>query len=219
MNEEFMEETEETAANETDRVSEETGEMEEMEEMEEKAPSRMRSIMSFIRDLLIVIAFVYVVKTFFFTTILVDGRSMTPTFEHLDYLIAEQDFLAGHKYRRGDVVYFRPPEGAMHEDRGYFVKRIIGVPGDTVEVKGGMVYVNDEPIDEPYKADVPTQEGPMTGKVTLEEDHYFVMGDNRNPGGSYDSRFFGPLTRDHIRGVIVLRAFPFSKFALVPRGK
>lgn len=201
MNEEFMEE------------------LEEMEETDEQEPSRKKSIMTFIRDIAIVIAVVYLIKTFLFTTILVDGRSMTPTFEHLDYLIAEQDFLVGNKYRRGDVVYFHPPEGAMHEDRGYFIKRIIGVPGDTVEVKGGMVYVNDEPIDEPYKADVPTQEGTMTGKVTLGEDEYFVMGDNRNPGGSYDSRFFGPLQSDHIRGVIVLRAFPFSKFTTVPRGK
>lgn len=194
-------------------------ELEEMEEADEQEPSRKKSIMTFIRDIVIVIAVVYLIKTFFFTTILVDGRSMTPTFEHLDYLIAEQDFLAGNKYRRGDVVYFRPPEGAMHEDRGYFVKRVIGVPGDTIEVKGGMVYVNDEPIDEPYKADVPTQEGTMTGKLTLDDDSYFVMGDNRNPGGSYDSRFFGPLKSDHIRGVIVLRAFPFSKFTTVPRGK
>lgn len=194
-------------------------EMEEMEETEDPRTSRKKSIMTFIRDIAIVIALVYLIKTFFFTTILVDGRSMTPTFEHLDYLIAEQDFLLGHKYRRGDVVYFHPPEGAMHEDRGYFIKRIIGVPGDTIEVKGGMVYVNDEPINEPYKADVPTQEGPMTEKVTLDEDEFFVMGDNRNPGGSYDSRFFGPLKRDHLRGVIVLRAFPFSKFTTVPRGK
>ena len=201
MNEEFMEE------------------LEEMEETDEQEPSRKKSIMTFIRDIVIVIAVVYLIKTFLFTTILVDGRSMTPTFEHLDYLIAEQDFLVRNKYRRGDVVYFRPPEGAMHEDRGYFVKRIIGVPGDTIEVKGGMVYVNDEPIDEPYKADVPTQEGTMTGELTLDEDEYFVMGDNRNPGGSYDSRFFGPLQSDHIRGVIVLRAFPFSKFTTVPRGK
>ena len=194
-------------------------ELEEMEETDEQEPSRKKSIMTFIRDIVIVIAVVYLIKTFLFTTILVDGRSMTPTFEHLDYLIAEQNFLVGNKYRRGDVVYFHPPEGAMHEDRGYFIKRIIGVPGDTVEVKGGMVYVNDEPIDEPYKADVPTQEGTMTGKLTLDEDEYFVMGDNRNPGGSYDSRFFGPLQSDHIRGVIVLRAFPFSKFTTVPRGK
>ena len=194
-------------------------ELEEMEETDEQEPSRKKSIMTFIRDIVIVIAVVYLIKTFLFTTILVDGRSMTPTFEHLDYLIAEQDFLVRNKYRRGDVVYFRPPEGAMHEDRGYFVKRIIGVPGDTIEVKGGMVYVNDEPIDEPYKADVPTQEGTMTGKLTLDEDEYFVMGDNRNPCGSYDSRFFGPLQSDHIRGVIVLRAFPFSKFTTVPRGK
>lgn len=194
-------------------------ELEEMEETDEQEPSRKKSIMTFIRDIVIVIAVVYLIKTFLFTTILVDGRSMTPTFEHLDYLIAEQDFLVRNKYRRGDVVYFRPPEGAMHEDRGYFVKRIIGVPGDTIEVKGGMVYVNDEPIDEPYKADVPTQEGTMAGKLTLDEDEYFVMGDNRNPGGSYDSRFFGPLQSDHIRGVIVLRAFPFSKFTTVPRGK
>ena len=194
-------------------------ELEEMEETDEQEPSRKKSIMTFIRDIVIVIAVVYLIKTFLFTTILVDGRSMMPTFEHLDYLIAEQDFLVRNKYRRGDVVYFRPPEGAMHEDRGYFVKRIIGVPGDTIEIQGGMVYVNDEPIDEPYKADVPTQEGTMTGKLTLDEDEYFVMGDNRNPGGSYDSRFFGPFQSDHIRGVIVLRAFPFSKFTTVPRGK
>lgn len=189
-----------------------------MEETEEK-PSRAKSIMLFIRDLAIVIALVFVMKTFFFTTILIDGRSMTPTFEHLDYVIAEQDFLARHQYRRGDVVYFVPPEGAMYKERGYFVKRIIGIPGDTVEIKGGMVYVNDKPLDEPYKADVPTQPGLMTEKVTLAEDTFFVMGDNRNPGGSYDSRFFGPLKRDHIKGVIVLRAFPFSKFTAVPRGK
>lgn len=98
---------------------------------------------------------------------------------------------------RGDIIVFKFPEDESKD----FIKRVIGTPGDTIEIKNKVVFINGEPIDEPYTlhtsdSDVPGRD--TFGPYTVPEDEYFVMGDNRE--GSYDSRFWGPVKRSKIVG-------------------
>lgn len=104
--------------------------------------------------------------------------------------------------KRGDVIIFEPPDS--HDED--YIKRVIGLPGERVEVRDGKVYINGTPIDEPYIKDAPIS--PYNASV-VPPNHLFVMGDNRN--GSRDSRSFGMLPIDLIVGKAMLVYFPFDK--------
>ena len=108
---------------------------------------------------------------------------------------------------RGDIVVFKFPE----EPERDFIKRVIGLPGETLEVRGKRVYINDEPLDEPYLRDQRSAVPPGTvaldrrdnyGPVSVPDDHYFMMGDNRDD--SQDSRFWGPLPHSYLKGKAML---------------
>ena len=111
----------------------------------------------------------------------------------------------GRAPRRGDVVVFDYPE----DRRRQFVKRIIGEPGDQVAIDAGRVSVNGAPLSEPYLTD---RGDSSMHPVTLEEDEYFVMGDNRM--GSQDSRHWGPLPEDHVIGKVWVIYWPRSAWGL-----
>ena len=139
----------------------------------------------------------------------VEGSSMEPTL-HTDerVLVNKLAYLSFGQPERGDVVVFHA--WSQQED---FIKRVIGLPGDTVEIKDNRVFVNEAPLDEPY-LDQPTsgQEGP----VCVGTDEVFVMGDNR--GNSSDSRLYGPLPRAQIVGKAWLRYWPFGLAGAIPDG-
>ena len=108
---------------------------------------------------------------------------------------------------RGDIVVFKFPE----EPERDFIKRVVGLPGETLEVRGKRVYINDEPLDEPYLRDQRPAVPPGTvaldrrdnyGPVSVPDDHYFMMGDNRDD--SQDSRFWGPLPHSYLKGKAML---------------
>jgi len=119
-------------------------------------------------------------------------------------------------YSRGDIVVFHPPQA---EGGGTpFIKRVIGQPGDVIELRDGSVYVNDVKLAEPYIFDEeedPVQTVEQTGVDlwTVPPDSFFLMGDHRNQ--SRDSRTFGPIARDQIIGRAVLRYWPLSKLAIL----
>jgi signal peptidase I len=129
---------------------------------------------------------------------------MLPTLEINDRLIVDKLSYHFQKLERGDIVVFSPTDTL--KDQGFkdaFIKRVIGLPGETVEVKGGRVYVNGQPLREEYIADQPQyQWGPMT----VPPDSYLVLGDNRN--NSYDSHYWGFVPRDRIIGRAVVRFWP-----------
>ena len=109
--------------------------------------------------------------------------------------------------KRGDIVVFKFPEEPARD----FIKRVIGLPGETLEVRGKHVYINDEPLDEPYLRDqmpavlpgaVALDRRDNYGPVSVPDDHYFMMGDNRDD--SQDSRFWGPLPHSHLKGKAML---------------
>ena len=113
--------------------------------------------------------------------------------------------------KRGQVVvFYRSPE--RNEDA--LIKRVIGLPGDTLEIRAGQVLINDAVLDEPYVHGVVTSCTLSCGPQTLEPDTYFVMGDNRL--NSLDSRNFGPIPADQIVGRVVLRYWPIDQISWVP---
>lgn len=120
----------------------------------------------------------------------VKGESMLPTYKDGELLLVEKISYRVYKPSRGDVVVFRAPGDANVD----FIKRIVGLPGDTVEVAGGSIYINEKKLTEPYESH--GTQGNI--ELTLGSDEYFVLGDNR--GGSTDSRVFGPVKKSAIEG-------------------
>lgn len=141
---------------------------------------------------------------------LVKGASMEPGFENGDYLIIDELSYRFSEPQRGEPIVFRFPE----DPKQFLIKRIIGLPGETVEIKNNriVVYNDDNPsgltIDESGYLD-PAQMTEGQTKVKLQENEYFVLGDNRIH--SSDSRRWGPLDEDLIIGRVFLRAWPFDK--------
>ncbi len=160
----------------------------------------------------LIVVIVIPVRLFIVSPFVVDGESMHPTFENLDYLIVDElvyDFTAP---ARGDVIVFRyPPDPSI-----FYIKRIIGLPGETVSINQGRVTITTisgtkMTLAEPY---VVNKDATYTKSVTLGPEEYFVMGDNR-PNSS-DSRFWGPVPRKDIIGRVDLRLLPVSRMGFLP---
>ena len=141
----------------------------------------------------------------------IKGQSMHPNFPDGEYLLTEKVSYYRKDPQRGDVVVFKPP---ISEDE--FIKRVIGLPGETISVSGGKVYVNNQELKEDY-IDVYTAPGAFLAEgqtYTVPNGYYFVMGDNR-PHSS-DSRAWGPITKKVITGKAWLIYFPFNLTGIVP---
>ena len=183
-----------------------------------------REILEWIVTIVAALAIALVIRTFIFEPVRVDGQSMDDTLADGEVMFVSKlrytsfDFIGGRisafgDPKRFDVVICRYP------NRGYtnFVKRIIGIPGDTVRIEDGYVYVNDEKYDEPYiNDDYRTGLGANFPEFKVPEGQYFVMGDHRN--NSNDSRYVGPIDRNMIVGHVVQVLFPFSSFRSIPNG-
>ncbi|OGD68836.1 signal peptidase I [Candidatus Campbellbacteria bacterium RIFCSPLOWO2_02_FULL_35_11] len=158
--------------------------------------------------LIIVLPFrMYIAKPF-----IVDGASMSPTFETGNYLIVDQLSYKFQEPERGEVVIFKYPK----DQTRFFIKRIIGLPQETVEINDGKItiYKENKPegleLEEEY---IQNWSGENT-KYILEENEYFVMGDNRT--NSSDSRFWGPLPENLIVGRAFLRLLPVNQISAFP---
>lgn len=157
----------------------------------------------------------------------VDGRSMEPNFYHNEFLLTNKliqligDTSIGEKlnydYQRGDVVIFQLPEEPD------YIKRVIAGPGDTIKIEDNHPIVNGEIVHESYIPSTTKTEGGSFlregEEKTVPENHYFVMGDNRE--ASKDSRFTGVafVNRDYFKGKVIMRLFPLNRFGLIGRGK
>lgn len=160
----------------------------------------------------------------------VEGSSMHPTLEGGQYLLVnklvyfrideerlsrivpfwsvsegDQNF-AVHPPQRGEVIVFHFPR----DPRRDFVKRVIGIPGDVVEIRDGVVFVNGEALDEPY---LTGRDKSNMGRLVVGEDEYFVLGDNRR--GSNDSRNWGTVPEENILGKVWIIYWPLSKWGLL----
>jgi len=169
----------------------------------------MRGVISFFWEVfkIVVISLVIVlpIRYFLFQPFIVKGQSMEPNFQNNNYLIVDELSYRLRDPVRGEVVVFYYPGNPKTR----FIKRIIGLPGETLEIKGGKVKVNGKVLDESEYLPPGAQTiGDI--RISLNKDEYFVLGDNRL--FSYDSRRWGALPRKYIIGRAVLRAWPFAIF-------
>lgn len=161
---------------------------------------------------LLIVIVVIPIRLFVVSPFVVDGASMHPTFENLDYLIIDEIIYRFTAPARGDVIVFRYPGNPSV----FYIKRIIGLPGETVSINHGVVTITTSAGDtttlrEPYAVN---EDATYTKNVSLNPEEYFVMGDNR-PNSS-DSRMWGPLPKKNIIGRVDLRLLPLPHIGLFP---
>jgi len=132
---------------------------------------------------------------------------MEPNFESGDYLLVDEVTYRFREPERGEVVVFRNPAN----ENEFYIKRVVGLPGETVIIQDGQVTIDGEPIKEGYLSDGQNLKGEYIFK--LAEGEHFVMGDNR--AQSFDSRSWGPLDEDLIIGIVRLRFWPPTTFAIL----
>ncbi len=146
---------------------------------------------------------------------IVDGNSMQPTLQNRNVVIVENLSLRLHGVADGDIVVLKIPE-LLGNRRTYAIKRVIATEGETVRISAGHVYVDGLQLLEPYTAGVPTlADGSIYAEVKVPEGCIYVLGDNRNPDKSRDSRVFGVVNRDRVIGKAFVRLFPFSRLGMV----
>lgn len=148
-----------------------------------------------------------VIRTFLFQPFYIPSGSMEPTLQVGDKIIVNKLTTRFKEPERGQIVVFKFPYDPSQD----FVKRIIGLPGETVEIRDSQVYINGEPLEEEY-----LPEGlvyPDFPPVTVPEDSYFVLGDNRN--NSQDSRTWGPLPREFVIGQVMVIYWPLDRIGIV----
>ncbi len=161
---------------------------------------------------IISLAIIIPVRYFLIQPFFVRGASMEPNFYDGEYLIVDEFSYHFNEPRRGDVVIFKYPKDPSQ----YYIKRIIGLPGETVKIKDGQIIIYNSQNPQGMILNEKTYEPQKTFadlSITLKEDEYFVLGDNRS--ASSDSRRWGPLPEDHIIGRAWIRAWPFGRMDIL----
>ena len=179
--------------------------------MEKGIASFFLFILEVFKIALMALVIVVPIRYFLFQPFFVNGQSMEPSFQNGDYLIIDELSYRLSDPQRGDVVVFKYPYNPTQK----FIKRIIGLPGEKVEVSNGSVIIYSEDgsqvLSEEYlDSGVST---PGAANVFLDQDEYFVLGDNRPV--SSDSRTWGTLPRENIIGKVFLRAWPVGAFTKI----
>lgn len=170
-----------------------------------------RELLSLLGYLAVVLVVTFIIVNYVGVRTEVVGTSMTPTLENGDQLIVEKVSYYFTEPQRYDIIVFPYPE----DPKKHYIKRIIGLPGETVQIINGYVYINGELLDEHYGNEVMNNAGVASEPVVLGDDEYFVLGDNRN--NSEDSRYaaVGNIKRSDISGRAWLRIWPFDSFGLL----
>lgn len=195
------------------KIAEETRDKE-SEEMDEKNPSVGSFIWELARVVIIAFVIMLVFRLFIAEPFIVSGASMTPNFHDREYLIVNKIGYRLQAPERGDVVIFKYPKDTSQ----YFIKRIIGLPGEKVKIEEGRVFIynsknpDGQVLDEPYLVNQAETFG-RSDITNLGSDEYFVLGDNRQ--SSSDSRVWGVLPANDLVGKAWLRVFPLPEFGII----
>ncbi|HEX7959503.1 MAG TPA: signal peptidase I [Terriglobales bacterium] len=171
-------------------------------------PRRYPHMWGWMRDLFISIGISAFIIIFLYQPVEVEGTSMLPGLQDQERIFVNKFVYKFEAIQRGDIVVFHYP---LDPSKSY-IKRVIGVPGDHIRIVDGTVYVNDQPLTEPY---VPSEYFDIRSMVetTVPENSYFVLGDHRSM--SNDSRDFGPVSQNYIFGKAVLVYWPVDKLSMV----
>lgn len=181
-------------------------------EADKKEKNMWSEIGGWVLYFLIVLATTWLIITFVGQRTKVDGHSMEPTLQDADNLIVDKISYRLRDPERFDIIVFP----YQHAENVYYIKRIIGMPGETLQIIDGSVYIDGELLeDDIYGAEL--IENPMTAAnpITLGEDEYFVMGDNRNHSSDSRDPSVGVLSRDQLIGRAWVRIYPFDKIGFI----
>lgn len=168
-----------------------------------------RRILREILETVVLVVVMYALVNLFTVRFVVEGASMQPNFATGQFIIVSRTHYLLGQPERGDIVVFHNPRNPTED----YIKRLIGIPGDVVEIRDTLVYVNGELLNEPYINEPCTAQNCRDDRWEIGENQYFLMGDNRNH--SLDSRRIGAVGREFIVGEAVFRYFPISDFGLV----
>jgi len=172
----------------------------------------MQSFWELVRFAIIALIIVVPIRVYIAQPFIVSGSSMVPTFENGQYLIVDEISYRLNDPKRNDVIIFKYPKDTTK----FFIKRIIGLPNETLEIKNDVITVFNEEYKEGLKLEQPFTSSGVNGNSSfkLNKDEYFVMGDNR--GASSDSRYWGALSKDLVVGRAFLRLWPINKMDVFP---
>ena len=176
-----------------------------------KERSILGELLSWIIYIVIVVILSLGIITFVGQRTKVSGHSMETTLSDGDNLIVDKISYRFRDPERFEIIVFP----FQYEEHTYYIKRIIGLPGETVQVIDGYVYINGEMLDENYGLEVMDNPGIAAEPITLGEDEYFVLGDNRNHSSDSRDPSVGVLHRDDIMGRAWIRIWPFDKFGVI----
>ncbi len=190
-----------------------------MEEKEGKKEKRKKKELPFVVQLLLLVALVFVLRTFVLGTIYVKGSSMEPNFHHGDLVFINKLSTSVGSPERGDIVICRLEEDGMEN----IIKRIIGLPGDKIELRAAFageaviynLYLNGERIEEPFLGEPIMNAGNIEYPYIVPENSYFVMGDNRNASSDSRRESIGAIPKEDLVGKVVFRLYPFDEFGFI----
>jgi signal peptidase I len=201
------------AVNESSGLSNSTPEEIKQEEQAQRRAISWQRTKENIQIIVIALALALFIRAFIAEPRYIPSDSMLPTLEVSDRLVVEKISYHFHPPVKGDIIVFEPPQ--QLQIHGYakdqaFIKRVIGTPGQTIQVQNGKVYLNNKPLTEDYIAQAPKYQ---MEKVKVPEDQLFVMGDNRN--NSNDSHVWGFLPKQNVIGHACFRFWPLSRIGRV----
>lgn len=171
-----------------------------------KDKNSFKNIKLYIIYIFIIFGIAIMLQRYVFSRATVTGPSMQPTFSNKDVIFVEKVSTEIGHISRGEIVIFNSKD----ENNDTYIKRVIGIAGDRIDIKDSQVYLNGKLLSEKYlPAGVRTEPNSINTKYTIPKGHIFVLGDNRS--NSTDSRILGPISLKNIKGHVVLRVYPFNK--------
>ena len=177
----------------------------------EKSRGIVGEILSFLLYVAVVVGITFLIIHYVGQRTYVSGSSMENTLSDGDNLIVDKLTYRFSDPKRYDIIVFP----YQYEDNTYFIKRIIGLPGETVQIVDGTIYINGEVLDESYGREVMKNSGMAADPITLGEDEYFVLGDNRNDSTDSRDPSVGKIKRNQIIGRAWVRIWPLSKIGIL----
>lgn len=195
---------------------EELEELKELESLEDEEKDGKNGKSSFLAELLIYVIIVavclFIIPKYVVQRTVVDGTSMLNTLKDGDNVMVEKISYRLGEPDRFDIIVFYP---YGRDEGSYYVKRIIGLPGETIQIVGDDIYIDGEILEEDYGKEPMTYSGIAKEPIQLADDEYFVLGDNR--GISKDSRYdeVGPVKKELIEGKVIFRMYPFDAIGTV----
>ena len=180
-------------------------------EQKEKPKSAMREVAEWILYLGVIVLLSYLIITFVGVRTMVSGHSMEPTLHDRDQLLVDKISYRFREPERYEIIVFP----YKYEENTFYIKRIIGLPGETVQIKNGEVYINNKLLGEEYGAETMLDPGIAADPITLGVDEYFVLGDNRNHSADSRKPNVGVLKREDLIGRAWVRIWPFDDMGVV----